>query len=204
MSSAASTVVSEIISCFLKWTPEVRRVTDIAGMSMLRRDAPITQGAAEDTRRVVWMLLGLACSSWHCDIAPWTTFTVSPTDIVFSVPPCPAGKLTSPDLPIYKLLHPQTSYALRTDKTNSPLRRDGPSHGPPSLARHGGGTSGSVFTRRIRQSYEILYRAKLLHCTSKVIKLQRLSFSISRRCLATWKPERAWSWFPHAFINSLV
>lgn len=67
-------------------------------------------------------------------------------------------------------------HTLRIHKTNLPLGRYGPSYGPPSLARHGGGTSDSAFTHWLKQGYEIWYSAKLLHRTSKVIKLQQLSF----------------------------
>lgn len=82
-------------------------------------------------------------------------------DYYFPYLPFPPGKLTSADLPVYTLLHPQSCYTLRIHKTNKLLGWYGPSHGPPSLARHGGGTSDSVSTHWFRQSYEILYSTKL-------------------------------------------
>lgn len=108
---------------------------------------------------------------WHQP--PRTIFTMSPADYYFPFLPLRSGKLTPPDLPIYELLYPPTNCNPRIDKTSSPLGWYGPSYGPPSPSRHGGGTSDSVFAHWIKRSYENLYSAKPLHCTSKVIKLAR-------------------------------
>lgn len=110
-------------------------------------------------------MLGLACSSWHYNIVLWTIFTTSPTGswpkiIIFRSFLSP-NKVTSPDLPIYKLLYPQTSYTLRILKANLPLGWYGPSYGPLSLARHGSGTYDSAFTHWIRQQRAMKFNTAL-------------------------------------------
>lgn len=57
MSSVVSTVVSEIIRCFFKWTSDVRRATRIRGMNVARSHMWISWDPVEDVKGVVWMLV---------------------------------------------------------------------------------------------------------------------------------------------------
>lgn len=91
-----------------------------------------------------------ACSWWLCDIAPWTIFSMSLAgclqQIIISLNLRQTDLPRPPNIPApvpSDQQHPEES------KTNSPLGSYGPSYGPPSLARHGGGTSDSALTRWI-------------------------------------------------------
>lgn len=149
-----------------------------------------------------------------CDIAPWT-ITVSPPPhthtqkagswLLFSIPLLPKANWP-PQTSQYTsscILRPATPRGF-TEQTNC---WDGMS--PPMVHHLSLGmeavllillshteSNGAMKFYIVLHSYIAQSRWSSWRTTSK--------FPLSERCRTTWKLEQAWSWFPHAFINSLV